>query len=221
VLTHNNRVEAIFIGDDSEKRIASEKANAVQDLFNWRPMNWDQPGTDGTNIWRQVCLQRNACKWDGRSPMFGHAKVNFKAIPQGAQIDLSTKAERQQEVQVFNQQAGATLQDFQNFQTNVQQAANQPYQQNIDQGTVMFNAGQAPQQPQQFVQQAPQQSGVMFNAGQAPQQPQQFVQQAPQQSGVMFNAGQPQQQPAPVWAQQGQLYPAATPAGNPANVTSM
>jgi hypothetical protein len=197
VLTHNNRVEAIYIGDDSEKRIAAEKANQVQDLFNWRPINWDQPGTDGPNLWRQVCIQRNAYKWDGRAAMFGHAKVNFRAIPRGAQIDLSTKAERQQqqEVQVFDQQAGATFQDFQNFQTNVQQAANQPYQQNPQQGVTMFNTGQ--QTPQQFVQQP-----------------------APQQSGVMFNAGQPgqAQQPAPVWqTQQAQLHPPA----NPANITSM
>ena len=152
--------EMFGIVGPSAKQIERETIGPEGVLFHWRPRDWDRPGTNGPNVWNQLKAQRNAYRWDGRSPENGFAKVDFNALPQGAIIDISSSADRNG-----------------SFAQNVATVANAP--QAPAPNAPMFQAGPAPAQQAQAPQNVPQ--GVpqfQVNTGQsAPAPAQQWANQ--------------------------------------------
>ena len=73
----------IVFGEESSKTIAEEIQGGR------RPINWNMPNHPDFALWTQMLQQRQQVMWDGRSAVFGYARVT---IPQGPGIQLDFSA---------------------------------------------------------------------------------------------------------------------------------
>lgn len=76
----------IAFGEDADKRIIYETSypdvnnpGNPRVIWEWRPMNWDKPGHPDVGVWQAIRAERNKATWDGKSDVFGYARVIIPA----------------------------------------------------------------------------------------------------------------------------------------------
>lgn len=76
-------IERLIFGEESSKQIYEEIQTGR------RPAQWDNPKHTDFDLWTDMLLKKQALTWDGRSQMFGYARV---VIPQGPGIQVDFTA---------------------------------------------------------------------------------------------------------------------------------